>query len=141
MANATFDFLPHSLNLKGTAMELQILCLSLFVSVFFPLLVLAYLRNVLTKLMSSVCASSDAADFWFRCLQILAITGSVVLVIGFVPSYAGVNWLQVIRSTLILTSMGIFAAVAIVARSIWTSVVKPAINANRNNHELAGGVK
>ena len=76
-------------------------------------------------------------------LQILAITGSVVLVIGFVPSHAGVNWLQVIRSTLILTSMGIFAAVAIVARSIWTSVVKPAINANRNSSQLlpAGGVK
>jgi hypothetical protein len=67
----------------------------------------------------------------------------VVLVIGFVPSYTGVNWLQVIRSTLILTSMGIFAAVAIVARSIWSSVVKPAISANRNSTALlpAGGVK
>ncbi len=122
-------------------MELQILFLSLFVSVAFPLLVLAYLRNVLTKLMGSVCGNNDAADFWFRCLQILAISGSVVLVIGFVPSHAVVNWLQVIRSTLILTSMGIFAAVAIVARSIWSSVVKPAINANRSNYEPAGGVK
>ncbi|HQS57529.1 MAG: hypothetical protein B7Y56_09350 [Gallionellales bacterium 35-53-114] len=124
-------------------MELQILFLSLFVSVFFPLLVLAYLRNVLGKLMGSVCGNTDAADFWFRSLQILAVSGSVVLVIGFVPSYTGVNWLQVIRSTLILTSMGIFAAVAIVARSIWSSVVKPAISANRNSAALlpAGGVK
>lgn len=124
-------------------MELQILLLSLFVSVFFPLLVLAYLRNVLGKLMGSVCGSTDAADFWFRCLQILAVSGSVVLVIGFVPNYAGSSWLQVVRSTLILTSMGIFAAVAIVARSIWNTVVKPAINASKNNSILqsAGGVK
>lgn len=122
-------------------MDLQILYLSLFVSVFFPLLVLAYLRNVLYKLLSSVCSDTDAADFWFRRLQILAVSGSVVLVIGFVPSYAGVNWLQIVRSTLILTSMGIFAAVAIVARSIWSSAVRPAINANKNNSERAGGVK
>ena len=124
-------------------MEIQILILSLFVSVFFPLLVLGYLRNVLGKLLSTVCGNTDAADFWFRCLQILAISGSVILVIGFVPNYAGANWLQVIRSTLILTSMGIFVAVAIVARSIWNSVVRPAINANRNSTALlpAGGVK
>jgi hypothetical protein len=122
-------------------MELQILFLSMFVSALFPLLVLAYLRNVLYKLLSSVCGNTDAADFWFRCLQILAVSGSVILVIGFVPSYAGSNWLQLIRSTLILTSVGIFAAVAIVARSIWSSVVKPAINTSRNNNQIDGGVK
>lgn len=122
-------------------MELQILFLSLFVSVFFPLLVLAYLRNVLYKLLSSLCSNTDAADFWFRSLQIMAVSGSVVLVIGFVPNHADANWLQVIRSTLILTSLGIFAAVAIVARSIWSSVVKPAIDANKTNNALPGGVK
>lgn len=124
-------------------MELQILFLSLFISIYIPLLVLRYLRNVLTRLMGSVCGNTDAADFWFRCLQILAISGSVILVIGFVPSYTGVNWLQVLRSTLILTSMGIFTAVAIVARSIWNTVVKPAIAETRKNTALltAGGVK
>ena len=114
-------------------MELQILFLSLCVSVFFPLLVMAYLRNVLTKLLGSVCGNTDAADFWFRCLQILAVSGSVILVIGLVPNNADANWLQVIRSTLILTSIGIFTAVAIVAKSIWNSVVKPAINAATNS--------
>lgn len=124
-------------------MELQILFLSVFVSVFFPLLVLAYLRNVLYKLLSSVCGNADAADFWFRCLQILAVSGSVILVIGFVPNHADANWLQVIRSTLILTSMGIFAAVAIVAKSIWASVVRPAINASKSSNQAlpAGGVQ
>lgn len=124
-------------------MELQILFLSLFVSVVLPLLVFGYLRNVLYRIMGSVCGNTDAADFWFRCLQILAISGSVVLVIGFVPSYTGVSWLQVVRSTLILTSMGIFAAVAIVARSIWNSVVKPAIAETRKSTALltTGGVK
>jgi magnesium-transporting ATPase (P-type) len=124
-------------------MELQILFLSLFVSVVLPLLVMSYLRNVLYRIMGTVCGNVDAADFWFRCLQILAISGSVVLVIGFVPNYSGVNWLQVIRSTLILTSMGIFAAVTIVARSIWNSVVKPAI-AQTNKASLLstdGGLK
>lgn len=124
-------------------MELQILFLSLFVSVVLPLLVMGYLRNVLYRIMGTVCGNADAADFWFRCLQILAISGSVVLVIGFVPNYSGVNWLQVIRSTLILTSIGIFAAVAIVARSIWNSVVKPAIAETNNANLLStdGGLK
>ena len=109
-------------------MELQILFLSLFVSVSLPLLVLGYLRNVLYKLMGSACSSNDAAEFWFRSLQILAISGSIILVISFVPVYTGVSWLQVVRSTLIFTSVGVFAAVAIVARSIWNSMVKPALS-------------
>ena len=108
-------------------MELQILLLSLFVALFFPLLVLGYLRKVLRALLTGVCGGSDAADFWFRCVQILAVSGSVVLVIGLVPSYSGVNWLQVIRSVLIWTSIGIFAAVAIVANSVWSNIVRPAL--------------
>ena len=79
-------------------MELQILLLSLFVSAFFPLLVLGYLRKALRSLLTTVCGSSDAADFWFRCVQILAVSGSVILVIGLVPTHSGVNWLQVIRA-------------------------------------------
>ncbi len=124
-------------------MELQILFLSLFVSVTLPLLVLGYLRNVLYKLMGSACNSNDAADFWFRSLQILAISGSIILVISFVPVYSGVSWLQVVRSTLILTSVGVFAAVAIVARSIWNTMVKPALNVARNDQIALpnGGVK
>ena len=124
-------------------MELQILFLSLFVSIVFPLLVMGYLRKVLYSILTSVCGQPDAADFWYRCVLILAISGSVVLVIGFVPSYATANWLQVIRSALILTSMGIFVAVAIVAKSIWSSVVAPAIKATKNSSAIAvaGDVK
>lgn len=124
-------------------MELQILFLSLFVSVVFPLLVISYLRKVLYSILTSVCGHADAADFWYRCVLILAISGSVVLVIGFVPTYATANWLQVIRSALILTSMGIFVAVAIVAKSIWSTVVTPAIKATKNSSSLpvAGGLK
>lgn len=124
-------------------MELQILFLSLFVSVSLPLLVLGYLRNVLYKLMGNACSSNDAAEFWFRSLQILAISGSIILVISFVPVYPGVSWLQVVRSTLIFTSVGVFAAVAIVARSIWNSMVKPALNDAKLERIMTsnGGVK
>ena len=124
-------------------MELQILLLSLFVSLFFPLLVLGYLRKVLHSLLAGVCGSNDAADFWFRCVQILAVSGSVILVIGLVPSHSGVNWLQVIRSTLIWTSIGIFAAVAIVANSVWSNIVRPALVPikNRITSTLTGEIK
>jgi hypothetical protein len=124
-------------------MELQILLFSLFISAALPLLVLTYLRAVLHKLLGSVCGNTDAADFWFRCLQILAISGSVILVIGFVPAFAGEDWVQVVRITLILTSIGIFAAIAIVARSIWLSVVKPAIQVSNTVHSSTfnGGLK
>lgn len=124
-------------------MELQILLLSLFVALFFPLLVLSYLHKVLRSLLTSVCGSSDAADFWFRCIQILAVSGSVILVIGLVPSHSGVNWLQVIRSTLIWTSIGIFVAVAIVANSVWSNIVRPALAPvkNRSTPTLTGEIK
>jgi hypothetical protein len=129
--------------MKGIIMELQILFISLFVSVFFPLFVLGYLRKMLRALLTGVCGNNDAADFWFRCLQILAVSGSVILVVGFVPNHAGANWLQVLRSTLILTSMGIFVAVAIVAKSIWNNVVRPALHAAKvgNTSTLSGETK
>jgi D-alanyl-lipoteichoic acid acyltransferase DltB (MBOAT superfamily) len=143
MDYATFDSLTPLNHCKGAIMELQILLLSLFVALFFPLLVLGYLRKVLRSLLSSVCGSSDAADFWFRCIQILAVSGSVILVIGLVPTYSGVNWLQVIRSTLIWTSIGIFAAVAIVANSVWSNIVRPALVPvnKRSTSTLTGEIK
>ena len=91
---------------------------------------------------TSVYVHTDTADFWFRCVLILTISGSVVLVIGFVPTPASANWLQVIRGALILTSMGIFVAVAIVAKTIWSTIVNPAINTtNSNTFPVTGGLK
>ncbi len=110
-------------------MELQILFLSISVAIIFPLIALRYLSQVLHSLLMDVCGSNNAADFWLRCIHILAVTGSLVLVIACVPTYDGVHWLTVIRSVLIWTSAGIFLAVALVAKSVWSNAVKPAIEA------------
>ncbi len=112
-------------------MELQILFLSLAVAVMLPVIVLRYVSNALRTLLTDVCGNANAADFWLRCIHVLAISGSVILVVAFVPAYDGVQWLQVIRRTLILTAVGIFLAVALVARSIWSHAVKPAVEAAR----------
>ena len=113
-------------------MEAQILLLSLFVACTLPLLVLSYLRKVLFTLLSNACGSPEAADFWFRCVQILAVSGSLVLVIG--TGSNATAWLPVIRSTLIWSSIGIFIAVALVANAVWSSIVKPTL-AQTNNRK------
>ncbi len=121
-------------------MEPQILLLSLSVAVTLPIIVLRYVSHALRALLTDVCGNDTAADFWLRCIHVLAISGSVILVVAFVPTYDGVQWLQVIRRTLILTALGIFLAVALVARSIWSHAVKPAIQAARASQlPLASG--
>ncbi len=108
-------------------MELQILILCIAVAVILPLVVLRYLSPALRALLTDVCGSSTPADFWLRCIHILAISGSIILVVALVPAHEGVSWLQVTRSALIWAAAGIFLAVALVARSIWSNAVKPAI--------------
>lgn len=128
-------------------MELQILFLSISVAIILPLIALHYLSQVLHAVLMGLCGGGNAADFWLRCIHILAVSGSLVLVITCVPTYDGVHWLTVIRSVLIWTSAGIFLAVAIVAKSVWNNAVKPAIDAaNRSAHtplsqaQLAGDI-
>ncbi len=110
-------------------MELEILIFSTLIAILLPVLALGYLSTQLTAIFDSACNNQAATRFWLKCIQILAITGSLILVIGIAINFNATNWLQIVRTTLVWTSAGIFISVAIVANIIWGTVVKPAVNA------------
>lgn len=112
-------------------MELTILLLCILLSALLTAASLHYLSATLSTLLATACGSPEAAAFWLRCIHILALSGSLMLVVLFVPAYDGVHWLPVVRSVLGWTAAGIFLSVALVANAIWTGAVKPALAAAR----------
>ena len=110
-------------------MELEILIFATLIAILLPILAINYLSTPLKAIFDSACNNQAATSFWLKCIQILAITGSLVLVIGIAINFNASNWLQIIRTTLVWTSVGIFIAVAFVANTIWGTVVKPAVKA------------
>lgn len=120
-------------------MELEILIFSTLIAVLLPILTLAYLGNQLKAIFDSTCNNQAATRFWLKCIQILAISGSLILVIGIAINFNTTSWLQIIRTTLVWTSAGIFISVAIVANIIWGAVVKPAIRNAQQNSLITNG--
>jgi hypothetical protein len=110
-------------------MELEILIFSTIIAILLPMLALSYLGTQLKAIFDSACNNQAATRFWLKCIQILAITGSLILVIGIAINFNTTSWLQIVRTTLVWTSTGIFISVAIVAKIIWSDIVKPAVEA------------
>ena len=78
-----------------------------------------YLRRTTRRVINELCQSDAAAEFWLRSADILAYSGSIMLVLIFGNATSAENLVEVIRVTLILTLSGLFITVMFVARNVW----------------------
>jgi drug/metabolite transporter (DMT)-like permease len=85
-----------------------------------------HLRHATRQVISEVCHSDAAAEFWLRSADILAFSGSIMLVLIFGNTTTTEDWMEAIRTTLILTLSGLFITVFFVAQNVWRSVVPTA---------------
>ncbi|MET0519361.1 MAG: hypothetical protein ABW005_11075 [Burkholderiaceae bacterium] len=102
--------------------ELQ-LPLSLLIAAAGPLLALHYLRRNLLQVIGLLCPAPGSAEFWWRVVNVLALSGSVLLVLSF--GYGGeheVGLSELLRRTLWLVTLAVFLSVALVASRIWNQV-------------------
>ena len=91
--------------------------LSLTISVV--AIAMLYLRRTTRRVINELCQSDAAAEFWLRSADILAYSGSVMLVLIFGNATSAQDLVEVIRVTLILTLSGLFITVMFVARNVW----------------------
>lgn len=81
-----------------------------------------YLRHTTRQVIVELCRSEAGAEFWLRSADILAHSGSLMLVLVFGNATTTQDWVEAIRITLILTLGGLFITVMFVTRNVWRSV-------------------
>lgn len=98
------------------------LLLGLTVAVGGPLLTLWYLRRILLQVLDMLCPAPGSSEFWWRSIVVLALAGSVLLMLFFGPADETMTLIDSLRRVLMLTCLSIFISVAIIARRIWNQV-------------------
>ena len=98
---------------------------SLLVTVGVVVTALVYLRDITRRVVRELCSSDAGAEFWLRSADILAYSGSLMLVLLF-GKFGAADWVEVLRVTLILTLAGLFITVLFVANGIWRNVERQA---------------
>jgi len=104
-------------------MKLTLFFATLVLSVSIVTLAMFYLRRTTRQVIGELCQSDAAAEFWLRSADILAYSGSLMLVLIFGNATTSQDWIEVARITLILTLSGLFITIMFVARNVWRSVV------------------
>lgn len=104
-------------------MKITLFFATLSLTVLVVTIAMLYLRRTTRRVINELCQSDAAAEFWLRSADILAYSGSIMLVLIFVNATNTEDLIEVIRVTLILTLSGLFITVMFVARNVWRSVV------------------
>jgi hypothetical protein len=105
-----------------TSMSLELFAMSLLLTAGTVGAALFYLRGTTRRVLLAMCQRDEAADFWLRSADVLALAGSAVLVLAFGGMQADSGWVQQIRLVLGLAMAGVFVTVVLVARIIWRAV-------------------
>ena len=83
---------------------------------------LLYLRGITRRVLVMQCATDTGAEFWLRTSDVLALAGSLILVLAFGGVASGADWVQQMRLVLGLALAGIFITVVLVASNVWRSL-------------------
>jgi hypothetical protein len=95
---------------------------SLILAAAGPLLALWWLQPLLVRVLSSLCQADGGALFWVRTAQILAVSGSLILLLLWGQFDEGVGTVDSLRRTLWLVLSAVFFSVALVSRQVWAQV-------------------
>ncbi len=108
-------------------MEFQLFITMLLFTIALVTLAMLYLRRTTRAVIVELCHSETGAEFWLRSADVLAYSGSLMLVLIFGNTTETQDWVEAIRMTLILTLAGLFLTVIFVSRNVWRSVTSNAL--------------
>lgn len=103
-------------------MSIELFVTSLALTLAVVATALIYLRGITRRVLQELCASEAGAEYWLRTTDVLALAGSLVLVIAFGGAMPGGDPIAQIRLTLGLALAGVFIAVVFVSSSVWRNV-------------------
>ena len=100
-------------------MNTTVFLITLAAAVAAPLLAIAYLRPILMRVLQGLCDADGTAEFWIRCATLMAMSGSVLLLMLFGDFDVDAPLSIALRRGLLLTMAAVFASVAIISRNVW----------------------
>lgn len=103
-------------------MNTSLFLLALSIAILGPIVAISYLRPILHKVMVGLCDAQGGAEFWIRCAYLLAVSGTLLLMLSFGQFDQGSNIVDSIRRSLWLVFAGVFVTVAIISRNVWSQV-------------------
>jgi hypothetical protein len=95
---------------------------SIAIAILGPIVAISYLRPILVKVLASLCDADGGAEFWIRCAYLLAICGTLLLMLTFGLFDSSTTLVDSLRRSLWLVMAGVFATVALISRNVWTQV-------------------
>jgi hypothetical protein len=107
---------------KVTIMNITLFLLSLSVAVLGPLVAISYLRPILVKVLHTLCDADGGAEFWVRSAYLLAVCGTLLLMLSFGEFRQDASVVDTLRRALWLVFAGVFATVAAIANQVWGQV-------------------
>jgi hypothetical protein len=103
-------------------MSTSLFLLSLLIAVTGPVLAITYLRPILLKVLHSLCSAEGGAEFWLRSAYLLAVCGTLLLMLSFGQFDAQATVVDTLRRALWLVLLGVFATVGLISHQVWGQV-------------------
>lgn len=95
---------------------------SLMIALIGPIVAITYLKPILYKVLRMLCDADGGAEFWIRCAYLLAVSGTLLLMLSFGEFSDRSGAIDAMRRSLWLVMAGVFSTVAIISRNVWTQV-------------------
>ena len=103
-------------------MNTWLFLVSIAIAILGPIVAISYLRPILVKVLVSLCDAEGGAEFWIRCAYLLAICGTLLLMLTFGLFEENTTLVDSLRRSLWLVMAGVFATVALISRNVWAQV-------------------
>ena len=103
-------------------MSLELFIASLVLTLGTAGAALWYLRTITRRVLVMQCGTDTGAEFWLRAADVLALAGSLILVLAYGGVQPGADWVQQLRLVLGLALAGVFVTVVLVASSVWRAI-------------------
>lgn len=116
-------------------MSLELFIVSIVLTLATVGTALVYLRSITRRVLVMQCGHDTGAEFWLRSADVLAVAGSLILVLAFGGATPGGDWVQQMRLVLGLALFGIFVTVVLVASNVWRALpanATPAASSSAN---------
>jgi len=111
---------------RNTAMnanlDANLFFVSLLIALAGPIIAVSYLKPILHKVLRMLCDADGGAEFWIRCAYLLAVSGTLLLMLSFGEFSDRSSLVDAVRRSLGLVMAGVFLTVAIISRNVWTQV-------------------
>ena len=95
---------------------------SLLIALVGPVIAISYLKPILYKVLRMLCDADGGAEFWIRSAYLLAVSGTLLLMLTFGEFNDSKDVIDAVRRALWLVMAGVFVTVAIISRNVWTQV-------------------